>query len=238
MMNIPIAFDEMYFQYGIKKSVYWNPETAPHMAVSGASGSGKTYLASLICAKISILNRNASLVVCDFKGTEMNFLDGNPNYYKYSECENGIKQVYERLLNRQSLKDQTTYPIFLYIDEFSSLTNFLPKKTSEELKQILANILMLGRSLNIFIILSQQRLDSSFFGTASRENICCVISLSNMSKEAKQMMFRDYDIQNNKKRGTGVMLVNGSDFYNIIVPTVSNTALMKRYIIKAVSRYS
>lgn len=96
---------------------------------------------------------------------------------------------------------------------------------------------MLSRSFNIHIFVSQQRIDSQYFG-ASRDCFNFVLSLSNLSKEGKDMMFHDYKdlMKSDRKRGTGYILVNGTDFAPIIVPTISNMELVHRYIKDAVNR--
>ena len=39
-----ILWREDYQRIGLNIPIHWHPEKAPHMAISGATGSGKTYL--------------------------------------------------------------------------------------------------------------------------------------------------------------------------------------------------
>lgn len=96
---------------------------------------------------------------------------------------------------------------------------------------------MLARSFNYHLLLSQQKLFSEDFGK-SRDNINCIITLGNPSKEVREMLFSDFKdkIVPDRKRGTGYMIVNGTDFQKIIVPQISDMELVNQYIKQAVER--
>jgi len=235
-VNINLAFNDTLLEYGIKEYITWNPAQNSHLAISGSTGSGKTYMCSLILGNIAKFTPHSELIIADFKGTEFTYLQGYENYFAFEKSSEAINKIYKRLLNRQSQLEPIDTPIFLYIDELASLLNYLSKKESEQIKQIIANILMLGRSLGINLILSQQRLDASFFGTGARENISVLILLGNCSKEVKSMFFKDCELINNKSRGTGVMLLNQAELFHIKVPQVRNISRLQDYIKSAVFR--
>ena len=77
----------------------------------------------------------------------------------------------------------------------------------------MATLLMLGRSFNVHILVSQQRADASYFNTA-RDNFSVVIGLGNLSKESISMIFQDYkeDILPDRQQGTGYMLMDEVGF--------------------------
>lgn len=46
-----ILWREDYQRMGLNIPIHWHPEKAPHMAISGATGSGKTYFTKLLLGK-------------------------------------------------------------------------------------------------------------------------------------------------------------------------------------------
>ena len=48
MPKIPIVLSETMLEAGYKQYIQWDTEAAPHLAVSGVTGTGKTYCTKLI----------------------------------------------------------------------------------------------------------------------------------------------------------------------------------------------
>lgn len=223
-MQIPILLDETYIQLNIAKWHMWEPDKAPHAVIIGATGSGKTYFSKLLLGKISLYGYNVEIFVCDFKGdTDWEFAAGCKKFYRFTECAEGLTQFYNRFTDRQQRKDISRSMLVLFFDEWASYLNYQDKKQAEEEKKKLANLLMLGRSFNVHIIISQQRADAQYFSTA-RDNFNLVIGLGNLSEESKDMLFHEHkkDMLPNRKRGTGYMLTNGADLKTILVPRITN----------------
>ena len=105
-------------------------------------------------------------------------------------------------------------------------------------KKKLGMLLMLGRSFNIHVGISQQRVDASYFSAGSRDQYNLVIALGNLSTEGKEMMFREYKekMKSDRKQGTGYLTINATDFTPIQVPYISDMKLVNRYIKEAVNR--
>ncbi|MSS08856.1 hypothetical protein FYJ38_09370 [Clostridium sp. WB02_MRS01] len=112
--------------------------------------------------------------------------------------------------------------------------NYLTKSQADEYRKKLATILMMGRSFNYHLLMSQQRLSAEDFPKV-RDNLD-TITLGNPSKEVIGMFYSDFrdQIQNDRGIGTGYMLTNGTDFRKIVVPTVTNMEKMDFYIKRAV----
>lgn len=223
--GIPCFLNEDLFNKGLRIYERWYPDIAPHIAISGNTGSGKTYAIKLLLAKVSKYVPSSRLTVCDFKGdSDFEFLKGTPqNFYRFDACVDGFNHFYEEFVEVQRRPE--THPgmhILLY-DEWAATMNFLEKKEAEVLKQRLASLLMLGRSFGYHVILAQQRLDAEYFGK-SRDNFNIIITLSNPSKEVVNMFYSDFrdEIRPDRKRGTGYMLINGSNLKRIIVPEIGN----------------
>lgn len=236
-MEIELFLNENYLQYGIEKYVIWNPDIAPHGAIFGATGSGKTYAEKLMLARIALKCPNSQFFLCDFKGdSDFSFLAGEDRFYRYGECQKGLADFYARFLARQSGKESDRNFLLLVFDEWASYVLSMDKKAAEEEKKKLAVLLMLGRSFNIHALLCMQRLDVAYI--QNRDCIGLVLATGNLSEEGKEMMFHEYKkkMEPNRRRGTGYMLVNGADFTPFVVPEVTDFKLLNSYIQQAVKR--
>lgn len=237
-MELPLFIDENYLNYGICQYVRWDTAKAPHTVIFGSTGSGKTYATKILLGRIAKHDQNSQLYICDFKGdADFSFLDDADHFYRFSRCENGLSDFYARFEQRQSGKDKKRSFLLLLIDEWASYILNLDKKKSEEAKKKLATLLMLGRSFNVHVLISQQRVDASYFN-AARDNFNLVIALGNLSSEGKEMMFREFknEMKTDRKQGTGYMLTNGTNFTPIVVPAISDMKCLHSYIRMAVER--
>lgn len=129
--------------------------------------------------------------------------------------------------------------IIIVISDYFSLTNGNPtsifwiKKSAEAAKAKLATLLMLGRSFNVHVLISQQRPDAEYFSKA-RDNFNVVIALGNLSKEAVNM-FSGFDkdaMEPVSSIGSGYILTNGT-MKSIQVPQVKSMEKVERYIRRA-----
>ena len=237
-MEIELFLNELYLKYNIHSYVRWNLAKAPHAVIFGSTGSGKTYATKILLGRIAKYCPNSQFYVCDFKGDmDFSFLNGTDHYYRFLNCEKGFADFYDRFKQRQSGKDAHRNLLLLLVDEWASYILNLEKKKAEEEKRKLSVLLMLGRSFNVHVLISQQRIDAVYFN-AARDNINLVIALGNLSSEGKDMMFREFKDKMNPDRGqgTGYMLTNGMDFTPIVVPVISDMENLHSYIRAAVKR--
>ena len=223
-LGIPCFLNESMYLNGFRTYEEWLPDKAPHIAISGATGTGKTYAVKLLLGKVSKHHHDSMLTVCDFKGdNDFQFLSECKRFYRFEDCIKGFKQFYEEFIAVQRDQNKKSGMHILLFDEWASFINYLDKKEAEEYKKMLSSLLMLGRSFDYHVILSQQRLDAEYFGRA-RDNFNVIITLGNPSKEVIGMFYSDFkdEIIQDRKRGTGYMLINGAELKKIIVPEIDN----------------
>lgn len=231
-MKIPIVLDENAWNYGIMDYITIDFDVSPMGAVVGATGSGKSYCVKNIASKCILFDDTCILYVLDYKGsTDFDYLEGiGARYYAFGKVHEGIQELWNCLSRRQNKKDVSSKRIIAIIDEFAAYTNYMTgidKKIAEADKQIISNIGMLGRSFLINLILSQQRFDSSYWGSGGgRENFISsgfVILLGNASLESQKMLFPDNysNLLNDRKRGTGYMSICGNAVTPIISPVIN-----------------
>lgn len=153
------------------------------------------------------------------------------------ECVDGLSAFYKRFTDRQQGNDTSRSMLVLFFDEWASYLNFQDKRQAEEEKRKLSNLLMLGRSFNVHVIISQQRADAQYFSTA-RDNLNLVIGLGNLSEESKEMLFHEYrkEMLPDRTRGTGYMLTNGTNLQSVCVPRINDMGKLHFAMQKAVTR--
>lgn len=237
MAVIPLVYSEPLLQAGYKEYIQWDTASAPHIAVAGVTGTGKTYCTKLICAKVAKHITNSQIVLCDFKGdNDFIFLSECERFYRFDACLAGLNSFYNSFLDIQRTGCTNGFNMLVF-DEWGSFINSLDKKEAEDAKKKLSNLLMLGRSFDFHVLLSQQRLNAEDFGK-SRDQFNLVLLLGNASKEVVSMLFHDYKdcIENNRQRGTGYMLINGADFLPFIVPKIASIENVDNAIKEAVMR--
>lgn len=242
-MIIPgILLHEDFLKLGLRIPINWETDLAPHGCCFGATGSGKTYALKLLLGKLSKY-ANAQLTVCDGKGGgDFNFLKGCERYASV-DVTNVFDNFYDAFLARQRGEDenQDTMRCLLF-DEWSAYADGCllgpgGKKHMEAQRMKLGQLLRLGRSFRTHVLIGQQRMDSTYF-QGFRENFNLVIGLSNLSRESRDMFFKEFNeqVKPDRARGTGYMTINGSCFTPVVVPQVKNLEKLHQAIFDGVTR--
>ena len=68
---------------------------------------------------------------------------------------------------------------------------FHEKKVADTIKNQIAELLSMSRSLGIIVIIGLQRADSELFKLGARDNFRSILGMGNLSKEQKSMLFND-----------------------------------------------
>ena len=175
MMNsdLVLGYDfDKWYGYGVKEPVITDisPKTNSHTLLCGMSGSGKSYAENILIARIA--NTEGMVFFSDFKQDDsFTFLRNCPRYYSYDKTIDALETVYDTLHKRQSGEDTSRSPVTLVWDE--NMANILAiqgteKKKAEDIMRKVSEILMLGRSLGVRLVISCQRPDAAAFPSGSR----------------------------------------------------------------------
>lgn len=234
--KLTVGVDLSILLQGVKVPVTVDFSSVPHMLIVAPSGSGKTYLLTYILVQIA--KKSVKLILGDFKGIDFIEFNDCRNYYKHNSVGEAVDCVFDELQNRMANASVNSEyePIYLCIDEWSGfLSSLAVKKEQDNYKQKLANILMLGRGANIFIIMSLQRADSTYI--TGRDNFGNVVGLGTLSKESIAMVFNDNkEMIEPKSRGKGYLQTDGKPLREIVVPMLRNINDTKAVIKTALSR--
>ena len=238
MKKIDLFFDENYLEYGIRKYVSLDFERSPHLLIYGGTGSGKTVASKLILARIAKIFPDSQIYIASYKGDSKDFgaLEGAKRYYRFWECKQALDE-FRAMLDRRMSGEETsrTFQLMLF-DEWASYLANCDKRTAEEEKQKLGTILMMGRSYNLHIIISEQRCDSTHYSAGGRDQFGTIIALGSLSSEGKEMMFREFkDKMKPRTRGTGYIR-DDINITPIRVPTIRDMKKIDEYIKDALNR--
>lgn len=241
--SLVLGYDLDYWNtYGEKRpiSVDLSPQSNSHILICGMSGSGKSYLEQAVLAKLALAQPDGEIYFGDYKGDDsFSYLRGCPHYYSYKETLGALEIVHSRLLARQSGEDTSRNPVTLIWDEYMAQALSLlseDKKVAAVVMNKVSEILLLGRSLSVRLLVSCQRPDAVAFPAGSRLNYGVVVVLGAAIKSVYEMLLPDFkdEVQGRKfARGEGVVLFQGSDLRYIKVPVISNIRRMEEICIKA-----
>ncbi len=199
-----------------------------HLAISGSSGSGKSYFLEYLIrcirkitddivavdpkrADIYSLGRELNLSVLSPKrGANLNSFITEVNEI----LGDAINKIYERqeiLLEnpRATLKRK-----YIIIDELLALVQGSSKQARDTFAQLLGTVALLGRATKVSLILVSQRFDATAFGgnLAVREQINCSIILGEINTNTTQFLLPNAHIENIVvPSGIGTGIVKFSD---------------------------
>ena len=210
----------------------WDFQKLPHCLISGNSGSGKSFQLYEIISEIKKLTNQ--IYICDAKNDELTlyakeiFNLGNI-YSDESSISRAVKAVEKEMNRRYQLRQDSNKilsfkPLFLIIDEYTSLKLTMDKKEYNSLEQSIKNLVLKARSANIHLIISLQRASSENMNLDIRDNCSLKIGLGNLSVENYKMIFNETITKEelkHKEIGQGYIYLDGNikDFkaFNIVL---------------------
>lgn len=246
--NIIVAYDyDAWYGYEEKVPVYIEAsiKNNTHTLVSGMSGSGKSFFVNQYLARISLQGGEKSVVYfADFKQDDsFSYLRDAPRYYPYDKTIEALDVVYDIMHKRQSGEDTSRHFVTLVWDEYmSNILSLLgtEKKKAEVVMHKVSEILMLGRSLAVRLVIICQRPDAEAFPKGSRLNFGVIIIVGATLESIYSMLMPKELIEKVGNRefhtGEGVMLWQGSELHFIKVPVIRDEEKMKAICIEALTR--
>ena len=226
--TLVVGVSQFGLDNGIILPVNIDFSSAPHLIIVAPSGSGKTYLLTFLLGQIA--KKPVKLILADFKGIDFIEFDDCKDYYKHSDIAKALDYVYEELQQRMAEPKKDNQPIYFCVDEWSGfLCSLTTKKEQDSFKQKMASILMLGRGVQVFVIMSLQRADANYI--TGRDNFGNAVGLGTLSKESIKMLFADEaDVIQSKSRGKGYLRIDGKPLSEIVVPKIRDIAKTKEII--------
>lgn len=221
---VPLAYDAVMLEAGVKSYIQWLPERHPMMLTVGGTGSGKSYFLKLLIGKVATHIPDSEIFLCDFKNIDFRHFADCPRHWAYEDCDDGLTAFYESFQARLNGEDDTTNRKFLIFDEWAAFVLSHDKKTAEEAKSKLSTLLMMGRGVQHHVVTGLQRADAQLFPMGGRDQFGAILALANLSREQKLMLFPDSREELNEVngRGEGYLSLDGEPIKRVRVPTVTD----------------
>lgn len=216
--------DSIYIPFN--SNLTWNVLKQPHLLLAGVTGGGKTTFLNYLI--IEMKKMRAKVYICDPKRSDLSSIQHFwGKEYVASETNNIARltrEVKEQMMERfaiykenpenfvygASYVDYGLEPIFLVFDELGAFRAGADKRTFAETISSLTEIILKGREMGVFVILSTQQPNASNIPTELRDNLTVRISLGNMSNEAYRMVFGDLEgLETISGQGTGYIFLDG-----------------------------
>ncbi|AQS08312.1 DNA translocase SpoIIIE [Clostridium saccharobutylicum] len=200
----------------------------PHVCIGGITGGGKTTLLNYLI--IELLKMKSKIFIADAKNSDLASLKSYLGEEQVASSPNliakMIRLVYEEMENRfKTYKENPekfiyggnyiSYhlkPIALIIDELGALRASADKKVFAEIISNLTSIVLKGREMGVFAILSTQQPNASNIPTELRDNLSVRISLGNLSDEGYRMVFGQVPEETIQNVGEGYVFIDGKGF--------------------------
>lgn len=210
----------------LNSELKWNVLKQPHMLLAGVTGSGKTTFLNYLI--IEMKKMQADVYIVDPKRSDLSSLQhflGED--YVASDANNIAKltRIVKEVMNNRfieykenadnfvygnSFVDYGLKPVFLIFDELGAFRAGADKKVFSETMANLTEIVLKGREMGVFVILSTQQPNASNMPTELRDNLSVRLALGNMSNEAYRMVFGETEgLQTISEKGAGYIYLDG-----------------------------
>ncbi len=216
-----------------------NFEETGHICIVGGTGSGKT-VATLYIVYNLIKNYDVKISICDFKKSG-DYKGISNTFAEFRDVTGCIESFYEEYQNTPENNSQIK---LLLIDEYAGYITWATqtnKVKSDQIKQKLSEVLMLGRSRHCFVWCIQQRITASLFpsGIGAIDNFQICIGLGRLSVDSRRSLFAGEHLDNSSfeeryhpKTGQGLVLIDGQELQPIQIPYIADKARLKQLLQK------
>lgn len=162
--------------------------------VNGGSGGGKSVFIKLLI--LVLKESGARITLIDFKSSSRSsaYAGCVPDMYGYDTALDGLEAFYSRFLEAKDkpLPMDDKPREFLIIEEFLGLRAYYKKDREKNawLEKVFTEILVQGRELGMFTIISVQRPLIEYLG-ATRTSFHTYVHMGEITAEDYRMMFGD-----------------------------------------------
>ena len=180
-----IKTQDMLSFYFDKKHIV-NVNDYPHFLISGASGSGKSYLANEIV--IQAIIKEWHVVILDLKRSYGLYRAYVDYHYEIDDILDKLQSVESEISKRMEVLqpeldknpralavDIGYKPMLVVIEEYISLQSSMDKKKKEELERIVKNISVLARQSNIHLMIVMQSAGTENIQATTRSNLTKIL---------------------------------------------------------------
>lgn len=204
-----------------------------HMAISGQSGSGKSYFLKYLLPFFArygtitlvdpksddlvrwyasdeaqpVLTSKDICLLPDFQAPDKDFLNEVTK-----QLDLVVRELYRRQEQYRRTGKRDFEHHFVIVDELLAITQGVKKSDVETFFSNLKKIALLGRSARIHLILVAQRFSAEALPTVVRDQLQVAVQLGPISKNSVSFLFPDYDpsgISSPRGKGTGIIQVQG-----------------------------
>ena len=231
--------DRLSFYFDKKHIV--NVNDYPHFLISGASGSGKSYLANEIV--IQAIIKEWHVVILDLKRSYGLYRAYVDYHYEIDDILDKLQSVESEMSKRmeelqpeldknpRALAVDIGYkPMLVVIEEYISLQSSMDKKKKEELERIVKNISVLARQSNIHLMIVMQSAGTENIQATTRSNLTKVLLGNAQSNIMTATFGNGVDIPNvHSKMNKGEGLIQLDRITMLRVPRIDNIENFKLF---------
>ncbi len=209
----------------------------PNLLCVGKTGAGKSYALATMMGIFALHIPEVSITICDYKKSSFAQFEDTPNFFGYQDVPDGVRGFYKEFQERLAANDsdRNKKVRVLLIDEYGALIAAQDKKLADELKMMIANMLFMGRSLGIKVLIGVQRADSEHFRAGARDQFRSILALGNLSKEQKLMLFADDrdSMTEINDIGEGYLFIDGKGLERVKISPIRDSEFLNESIRKA-----
>lgn len=210
----------------LNSKLSWEYSQFPHALIAGATGGGKTFFINYLV--MEFLKDKSEVYACDPKQADLYALKRVlPNKrvgYSGGQIAGILRRVNEEMEYRyqeygpdsdkykygHNYLDYGLKPVVVFFDEIGAFKAISDKKVTDEVYAYMRSIILRGRQMGVFMILSTQQPNADNIPTEIRDQLALNVSLGNMSNSGYRMIFGDsYDLNKVEGKGTGYYMING-----------------------------
>lgn len=211
----------------LSSNLKWNILKQPHLLLAGVTGSGKTTFLNYLILEMKKMQ--ADIYICDPKRSDLaslkNIIGAD---YVASDTNNIAKlsrivkeKMEQRFIDYKENADNFVYghsfvdyklkPVFIIFDELGAFRASSDKKVFTETMANLTEVILKGREMGVFCVISTQQPNANNIPTELRDNLSVRLAMGNMSSEAYRMVFGEdiKDLQAVNAMGSGYIFLDG-----------------------------